>query len=160
MLRLILMRHAKSSWDSAAQSDHERPLNERGRRAAARMGRWLQDGNLMPRLALVSSATRTQETWERMALPVAMQTRSALYEADGHGVLDVIQGAPDEATSLLVLGHQPSMQECANRLLEDGFISDYPTAKITVIGFGALDWRSVSFGTGRLIAEAAPRELA
>lgn len=158
MPRLILMRHAKSSWNNALHSDHERPLNDRGRLAAALMGRWLRQGRLVPDFAFVSSAARTQETWEEMALPAEMRTSAALYEADGEGVLRIVRNAPPVST-LLVLGHQPTMQECANRFLEDGFVSDYPTAKIAVIDFDAPDWAHVGFGAGRLFAEAAPKGL-
>lgn len=158
MPRLILMRHAKSSWNNAHHSDHERPLNKRGRLAASLMGRWLREEKLLPDLAFVSSAIRTQETWEEMALPGEMQTKAALYEADCATALQIIQSA-GAAKTLLILGHQPTMQELANRLLEDDFVADYPTAKITVIDFDAPDWASVNFGAGRLAAEAAPKDL-
>ncbi|MEX2519315.1 MAG: histidine phosphatase family protein [Paracoccaceae bacterium] len=157
-LRLILMRHAKSAWDDPSLRDHDRRLNERGRLAAALMGAWLRDAGLTPDFALVSSAARTQETWALMGLEAPMETRPALYEADAATILSVIRGAPGGGT-LMILGHQPGMQDAANRLLSDEMIAEYPTAKAAVIGFDAAGWAGVGFSAGRLIAAQAPKAL-
>lgn len=157
-LRLILMRHAKSSWSDSSACDHDRILNQRGRRAAALMGAWAREAGLTPDLALVSSAARTQETWALMGHETPMETRPALYEADAAAILSVIRSAPGGG-ALLILGHQPGMQETANGLLRDEFIAEFPTAKAVVIGFDAPDWAGVGFSSGRLIAAQVPIDL-
>lgn len=158
MRRLILMRHAKSDWARGVQ-DHARPLNERGRRAAPLMGRYIMDEGLTPDLALVSSAARTQETWRLSGIDAAMETQGALYHAGAGGLLAAARSAPDDARTLLILTHQPGVQEAANRLLPASTIDEYPTAKIAVIEFDAACWADIGFGSGRLEREMAPRLL-
>lgn len=157
-LTLILMRHAKSDW-AAGLRDHERPLNDRGRRAAPLMAAWLRDGGFAPARALVSSAVRTQETWERMGLDAPSETRPGLYEAEGEAILAEIAATVGAPAPLLVLGHNPGMQEAANRLLAEGDLPDFPTAQCAVFGFGIEDWAALRFGSGRLLSVAWPKGL-
>ncbi len=157
-LRLILLRHAKSDWH-AGLSDHDRPLNRRGRLAAPLMGAWLREEGLTPALALVSSAARTQETWERLGLAAPKETRPALYEAEAETIMEEItltEGAP---SPLLLVGHNPGIGEAANLLLADGVIGDFPTAQAAVIGFEAGAWADLRPGAGRLLALAQPKAL-
>ncbi|MEM7546081.1 MAG: histidine phosphatase family protein [Pseudomonadota bacterium] len=158
-LRLILMRHAKSSWDQPGLRDHDRVLNQRGHLAAPLMGAYLRDMSLMPDLAYLSSAARVQETWALMALGSAAETVPNIYSAVAADLLRIIQRAPKTARTLMVLGHQPTMQELANQLLPEWVIDDYPTAKLSVIDFEATDWGAVQFGSGSLITEASPKTL-
>ncbi len=158
-LRLILMRHAKSAWDQPGLRDHDRKLNQRGRLAAPLMAGYLRDAGLVPDLAYVSTAVRTQETWALMALDSVMETKPEIYDAIPDDILALVEGAPDTATTLLLLGHQPTMQETANRFLSQWEIDDYPTGKLVVIGFEASSWADVDFGTGSLLSEAAPKTL-
>lgn len=100
-LRLILLRHAKSDW-AAGLDDHDRPLNRRGRLAAALMGAWAREETLIPALALISSAVRTRETWARMGLEAPAETRPALYEAEAETILEEInltEGAASPSSS-------------------------------------------------------------
>lgn len=159
MKKLILMRHAKSGWDDPTLDDHDRPLNQRGRLAATLMGAFLKDTNLVPDSALVSSATRTQETWSRMALERPSQVKPDLYLAGPLAIIGAAQSADDTADTLLVLGHQPGMEDAANRFCCDGALDGYPTAKITLIGFDVQKWSDLTFGSGRLLREAAPKAL-
>ncbi len=157
-LTLILMRHAKSDWH-AGLKDHDRPLNARGRLAAPLMGAWLSEQGRLPALALVSSAARTQETWGRMGLDAPMETRKALYEAEAETIREEIALTEGAASPLLVLGHNPGMQEAANRLLADGVIADFPTAQCAVLEFDIAAWEALRFSTGRLVALATPKGL-
>ncbi|MFN3259611.1 MAG: SixA phosphatase family protein [Pikeienuella sp.] len=157
-LRLILLRHAKSDWH-AGLSDHERPLNRRGRLAAPLMGAWLREEGLTPALALVSSATRTQETWERLGLAAPMETRPAIYEAEAETILEELNLTGGAASPLLLVGHNPGIGDAANRLLSDDVIGDFPTAQAAVIGFEAAVWADVRPGCGRLLALAQPKGL-
>ena len=121
MRRLILMRHAKSSWADPGQRDLDRPLNKRGRRAAALIGGWLKKKGYRPDQALVSSARRTQETWAGVvaeAGPAETRYLPELYHAGPESMLEIVQRAPDVGC-LLVLGHQPGIGAFAARLLAD-----------------------------------------
>lgn len=156
---LILMRHAKSAWDQPGLSDHDRKLNMRGRLAASLMGAYLRDRNLAPDFAYVSSAARAQETWAEMDMSGPMETRPELYLAGPAKILAVARAAPDDAERVLILAHQPGMQETANMLLPDWAVDEYPTGKLTVIEFDAPRWDDVAFRGGRLAGEAAPKTL-
>lgn len=158
-LRLVLMRHAKSAWDQPGVRDHDRQLNERGRLAAQLMGAFLREATLGPDFAYVSSAARTQETWERMGLQIRSETLPSLYHANAGDILRIVQGAPSDTKTLLILGHQPTMQEAANRLLRRWEIDEYPTAKLAVISFDASSWAEITLGAGTLLREASPKSL-
>ncbi len=159
MKRLILMRHAKSDWSHPGLSDHDRPLNQRGVKAAPAMGAWLIAEGHAPDLALVSSAARTQETFRLSCLNCPAVTESTLYNARAEAILKAIQGADEAARTLIVVGHQPGMQETANRLLPEWEVDEYPTAKAAILEFAAPTWFEVSWGDGRLVAEMAPKLL-
>lgn len=159
MKRLILMRHAKSDWNHPNLSDHDRPLNKRGRRAAPLMGQWLQDQGYAPDFALVSSAVRTQETFALTGLGCASRTEARLYNAASETILQAIQGGDEAAATMIVIAHQPGMQDTANRLLPEWEIDEYPTGKVTILDFDAPTWLEVTWGDTRLVAEMAPRLL-
>lgn len=171
MLELLLLRHAKSAWDDAALEDHERPLNARGRRAAALMGAYLAESGLVPDRALVSSAARTRETWKRMAKawtgarPPA-EVLDDLYLAAPAVILACVRRVSGRPARLLVLGHNPGLERLAARLA--GADSDavavaalrdkYPTGGLAWLQFAAEDWADI--GEGRLIRFVVPRDLA
>lgn len=159
MKRLILMRHAKSGWDDPTLDDHDRPLNQRGRLAATLMGAYLSDANLIPDRALISSAARTQETWARMALDRPSDIKPDLYLAGPLAIITAAQEADDAASTLLILGHQPGMEDAANRFCTDATLDGYPTAKITAVGFDVTSWADIQFNTGSLLHEATPKAL-
>lgn len=159
MKRLILMRHAKSDWNHPGLTDHDRPLNKRGRAAAPAMGAWLTAQGFAPDLALVSSAERAQETFRLSTLTCPHQTESALYNANAGAILKVIQRADEAANTVIVIAHQPGMQEAANRLLPEWVVDEYPTAKAAILIFEARTWFEVTWGDGRLVAEMAPKLL-
>jgi len=118
--RLIVMRHAKSSWTSGAPSDHQRPLNKRGRRAAPLVGARLRDLGWIPDLVIASDSQRTRETWQRMqeAFPHSIEARysNAFY----HGGLSAIVSACSQlkagVSTLLVLGHNPGWEDAVEAL--------------------------------------------
>lgn len=163
MRRLILMRHAKSSWAEAGQRDHDRPLNGRGRRDAAAMGTWLAAQGWTPDAALVSTAARTQETWALLGFgEIAMTPPADLYHAAPEAMLAALRGAPD-AETVLMLGHMPGIAATARMLLaappDDAEFAKYPTTATSVIEFGVEGWREVRWGSGRLAAFTTPRGL-
>jgi phosphohistidine phosphatase len=171
MRRLILFRHAKSSWDDPALDDHDRPLAPRGLAAAPRMGAWLAERGYAPDAVLTSTSARTLQTWDlaRQALadPPDPVVTSRLYHADPATMLEVLRRAPAAAATVAIIGHQPGISGFA-RKLSDGraapscarAFKHFPTAAIAVLDFDAPDWASVDWGTGRFHAFATPRELA
>jgi phosphohistidine phosphatase len=167
--RLLLLRHAKSSWADPGTRDHERPLNERGRAAADRMGRHLHTAGLVPDLALCSSARRTCETLARLDLPatVGIAVDPDLYLADPDTVLDRIRAVDEAVTTLLVVGHNPTTQELALDLAGGGagdpatvhrIAGKYPTGALTVLTV-TRPWAALAPGTARLDAFVTPRDL-
>src|SRR6185295_10490236 len=111
--RLLLLRHAKSAWPDGV-SDFDRPLAPRGRKAAKRMGAYLRDEQLVPDLALISPARRARETWDRVKPhlgPVSEHSEPRLYEASVDGLLTVVRETEPAVRTLLILGHNPGLEE-------------------------------------------------
>ena len=118
--RLIIMRHAKSAWNTGASSDHERPLNGRGRRDAPHLGRLIAARGFVPQVVVSSDSTRTRETWDGLmeSMPPALEPRftSMLYLSGLAEIRDEIGGLADEVTSALLLGHNPGFSLAASWL--------------------------------------------
>ena len=172
MRRLILMRHAKSSWSDPLQHDAARPLNERGRKAAPLMGRWMRAQGLVPDLALISTARRTLETWELAAAEMtegrapAHASTEAIYNAGAERLLALVHDAPEEAETLMLVGHEPGVPGllrllCGMEVCEGGMraFGKYPTGSTAVLEFDAARWRDVAGGTGRFTHYAQPRDF-
>jgi len=165
-LRLILTRHAKSSWQAALASDHERPLNGRGGRSATAIGRWLADHGHMPDLVLSSDAARTRETWalinEQLPGDAPARWLPELYRAGPQEVLDTLRSCQN-AQVVMLLGHNPAIGGAADMLLGTtpaaSSFQMYPTGATTVIVFGQNDWAGIDWGTGELIDFVVPRDL-
>ncbi|MGO4123679.1 histidine phosphatase family protein [Inquilinus sp. YAF38] len=167
MKTLILLRHAKSDWADPALADHDRPLAERGRDAAPKMGAWLKTHGPKPDLVLCSTATRARQTLALAleALGAAPETRfdRGLYLAGGAGVLARLRQAPDEAATVLLVGHNPDLEQLARRLATTGdkaalarLAEKYPTAGLAVIELPVERWAEAGPG-GRLVAFETPR---
>ncbi|CAD7023342.1 histidine phosphatase family protein [Pseudorhizobium halotolerans] len=160
--RLLLLRHAKSAWPDAV-ADHERPLAERGEKAAPAMGNYMAREHLIPDLALVSDARRTRQTWElvqrRLPAEVATRIDPTIYEAPAGRLLDTIRALGDSAATLLLIGHNPGLQDLALMLTGDALAAKYPTAALAVIDFPVADWRQVGPGSGLLTRFVTPRSL-
>lgn len=160
-LRLILMRHAKSSWDDPRQDDHSRPLNGRGRRSAEALGAWLKAKGYLPDVALSSDAERTRETFERLGLDCPVRFTPALYLADTGTMLERLRQA--EGRCVLMIGHNPGIGAFAARLVARApahpRFDDYPTGATLVADFAADDWADVGYGTGTAVEFVVPRAL-
>jgi len=168
MLRLLLLRHAKAAWP-AGVSDLERPLAKRGQGAAVLMGQYLKDEGLMPDLALVSPARRTQETWD-LVRPIIGEVETRLdgriYEAPVGRLLTVLQEVEPEARTVLMIGHNPGFEDLAKLLIGEGDMDGilrlgqkYPTAALAVIDFAQASWREVQRRAGRLERFMTPKSL-
>ncbi len=158
---LILIRHCKSDW-SANQSDHARPLNPRGRRAAPRLGAFLMGEALIPDQVFCSDALRTRETWAGIAaeLPGNPPTTvdRALYLAEPAAILSTLRTSTGEIVA--VIGHNPGIGELASQLAEtpahDERFGMYPTGATTVLRVSQ-PWAELS--TGILTHFTTPRDL-
>lgn len=164
-LRLILTRHAKSSWDDPRLADHERPLNARGIGAADDLGRWLASRGYVPGEVFCSDAVRTRQTWEGMAphLPGAPQAvlKPALYHAGAEVMFAVLHHAT--AQTVLMLGHNPGIAEFAARLVAQApanpDFARYPTGATLVADFEAETWAEAELHTASVRDFVIPREL-
>ena len=159
---LILMRHAKSAWENAGQRDHDRPLNARGRSAARALGRWLKARGILPDEILCSSAQRTQETCALLDLSTPPTLLKALYLAEPHEMLAVLQGATGK--TVLMLAHNPGIAEFAGDIVtvppEHERFSDYPTGATLLARFDIAGWGDLRPGTGQVEDFVIPRDLA
>ncbi|MGY6554287.1 MAG: SixA phosphatase family protein [Wenzhouxiangella sp.] len=170
MKRLLLFRHAKSSWSRNGLADHDRPLSGRGRRAAPAMGRTLAALGLVPARVLCSTSQRTRQTLQLAAedWSPAPQTEylAALYHAGPATLEALVRRHGAGAETLMLVGHQPGMQEFALDLIRDGeraararLETKFPTAALAVIEFPIDDWHGLEAGTGRLMRYVRPRDL-
>ncbi|MFD2051605.1 SixA phosphatase family protein [Mesorhizobium calcicola] len=169
MRQLLLLRHAKSSWGDPGLADFDRPLAGRGLKAARLMGRELAARDWLPDLALVSAALRSRDTWRLVAAELPAHPRvafaNALYDASAADILSQIRQASASGGSLLVVGHNPGLEDLANQLaapeseakarkrLEEKF----PTAALARFVFEG-DWSGLS--SARLTHCLWPRDLA
>jgi phosphohistidine phosphatase len=158
---LLLLRHAKSDWDSGPGGDHDRPLSGRGRKAAARMGRFLAAAELVPDLCLTSSAVRAADTLARAARHggwehVPREERRSLYGAGPADVVGLLSSLPDEIHRILLVGHEPGWSETV-RLLTGGSSVRMATGTLARIDFEVDRWVDCRAGGGRLSALVTPR---
>jgi phosphohistidine phosphatase len=168
MHRLILLRHGKSSWPDGTR-DLDRPLARRGREASPRVGAYLASEQLIPDLALVSPARRTQETWalvEPHVGDVAVRTEPRIYEAPAERLLEVVRESDADTATLLMVGHNPGLADLLRLLVSDGdplaytkAMKKYPTAGLAVIDFATATWRELSPRSGRLDRFVTPKSL-
>ena len=163
MLRLILMRHAKSDWSHASLSDHDRPLNKRGLESAAALGNWMRDKGYLPDQVLCSTAARTGQTLLGLALDPSPHTQfvQALYHAEAPTMLNALHAATDPC--VLMLAHNPGICEMAHRLVDDPPLHDrfhdYPTGATLVCEFDTDSWAGVEWFQGTVVDFVIPREL-
>jgi phosphohistidine phosphatase len=163
---LVLMRHAKA--ESSAPSDLERRLTDRGHGDAADAGTWLAKQDIVPDYVLVSAAARTQQTWEDVALAAGWDLELAesseqLYRAGTEEALEMLRETDDGVTTLLVIGHNPTIGQLA-AFLDDGSSDDneldladgYPTATVTVFDYDG-DWTELDEAEGTLRASHVGR---
>ena len=165
MKRLILTRHAKSAWDDPLTPDHDRPLNDRGKAAAADLGQWLASRGYVPQKVLCSAAVRPPPTWAGIApaLPVApvLELKSALYHAGPDVMLAVLRHA--QADCVMMIGHNPGIAEFGARLVAHPPMNEafarYPTGATLVVEFMVDSWEQADFGLGATVDFIVPREI-
>lgn len=169
MKSLTLLRHAKSGWDDPVSRDFDRPLNPRGRKAARTVGREMKAQGLAFDLVLASPARRVIETIEEVAAaygPIRPDYDQRLYLASTATLLEIVRATPEEVGRLLVVGHNPGLEELAlglSRRDEAGLRVEievkYPTGTVAEIGLPVERWTEVKAGMGRIARFIRPRDL-
>ena len=168
----MLLRHAKAG--RGEPDDHKRALIERGRSDAARIGRFMHDDVYLPDVVLCSTSVRTKDTVKHL-LPAlgfkpAVHYLSELYLAEPELIVSLVRRTPDEAGSLMIVGHNPGIAECAVRLARvpadrkvrkryDAMEEKFSTGALAVIDFEVRKWSDVAPGEGELDAFVRPKDL-
>ncbi|WP_375691612.1 histidine phosphatase family protein [Pseudooceanicola sp. LIPI14-2-Ac024] len=159
--RLILIRHAKSSWSDPLLDDHDRPLNPRGGRSADAIGDWLRKNAYIPDQILCSTATRTRETCDRLAVDAPVTHLPELYHAGPDVMLAALRRA--EGACVAMIGHNPGIGAFASMLVRGtpahARFADYPTGATLVADFPVDDWADATMHTAAAVAFVVPREL-
>ena len=162
MRTLLILRHAKSSWDNARLSDHDRPLNGRGKADAPRVGQLLRDEELTPDLIVTSSAKRALATAEAAAIASdydnEITVTRALYHAGVEDCLELLADLPGDPQRVMIVGHNPTWEMLVEHLT--GKIEVMPTAAVAQIALPLASWSELDEDTtGKLINVWRPREL-
>ena len=165
--RLYLLRHAKSSWNVHGLADHDRPLAPRGRRAAKAIGGHIREHGIEPDLILCSTAARARETLERIEPPLderGVRIETGLYGADAGMLLGRLQEIPAAVGSVMVIGHNPGLEQLALALVRPGpavraLEVKFPTGALATLAFQGSGWDVLGRGTAELIDFIRPRDL-
>ena len=171
MKLLGLFRHAKSDWQDPRARDFDRPLNARGREGAAVMGRHIHDHGLRWDRIISSPAIRCAETIEiacqAAGRPVAVQWDRRIYLASSATLLDLLRAQDDSATAVLMVGHNPGLEDLIFDLVPDDGTSPlrdvvevkFPTSSYAVLELDTASWADLKERTGRLVHLTRPRDL-
>lgn len=174
MLRLWLLRHAKSAWDDPALDDLARPLSPRGKKACRALARHLRERGMRPDLVLCSPATRTRQTWERIAKrlndgsaeAIAVRFDTGLYLADARHLLGTLRTAPASCRDLMLVGHNPGLEDLAAQLAGSGagdglerLATKYPTGALAELAFPVKRWADLAPRGGFLASFITPAQL-
>lgn len=162
MKTILLLRHGKSDWDADYVGDHERPLAKRGQKGARKIGRFITTARIVPDRALTSSAVRARETLATAAEAGGWtgpaRVTDALYEATAEEVLREIRKEPDDADTLIVVGHEPTWSTLVSQLIGGGRI-EMKTAAVARVDVEVESWADVAPGRGALAFLLPPRAL-
>jgi len=169
--KLTLLRHAKSGWDDPVARDFDRPLNAKGKRAAHRVGEYLRDHHLDFDHVVASPAVRVVETIENLVAGSGETMTPAwdkrVYLASAVSLLDVVHEADDRYDSLLLVGHNPGLEDLVLMMVpdrtgdeaRDQIEEKFPTASIAEISFPVEHWEDVQPNSGTLSLFIRPRDL-
>lgn len=160
---LILVRHAKSSWEDPAFRDHERPLLRTGVERTNRVARYLTDEGVSPDLIIASHAVRAYETAKILADKLGyphheIQIESNIYYHDAGGLMDLTLALPDAKHVVMLVGHNPAMTQYANMFLDEKL--DYlPTTGVVSVSFDAGQWFQVPMAARQVNFYVTPKML-
>ena len=166
--QLLVLRHAKSAWDTDARTDFERPLAKRGRKDAKRMGCWMGGQGLKPDYVLSSPAQRAKETVLAVCAELGLDTETIhwqprIYLADLDTLLEVLGECPRKARKVLLVGHNPGVEELVAYLGGEGVVTPpdgklMPTAALARLDMPK-DWSRPGPGVARLLELTRPKEI-
>ncbi len=164
MKTLILLRHAKSSWDYPELSDAERPLNKRGRRDAPKMGKWFKKNCNTPELIITSHSVRTLATISKFGAELGLKgkdyhTEPKLYHATPSGIWDITKSISDEVNSALLVGHNPGFTEFVNQLCPSQAIDNIPTCGIFGVKLHCSTWQEAQEAKAEFMFFQYPKNL-
>ena len=170
MKTLYLLRHAKSSWDDPSLRDFDRPLAPRGRLAAPAVARHMQEQGYLPQVVLSSASRRTRETWSLVSSVLGgdpeVRFQRSLYMADAADMLMEIHVQTNATERLLMIGHNPSMEELAVYLAGSGdadalrsMTRKFPTAALAVLEHRGDRWSELTRGSCHLVEFVRPKDL-
>ena len=169
MKKIILLRHAKSSWNHPGLSDHDRPLNKRGRAAAPVIGNWLSCKGHVPDVILCSPSVRTQETVRRLEMTSdrqpALELQDSLYHASQDALLHALRGLSDTYQSAMIVGHQPGLSTFAGMLAECAeahcvqAYQHFPTAAAAIFEADVSGWSALAYCSAWFRDFVKPRDL-
>ena len=162
MKTLLILRHAKSSWKDMSLTDHDRPLKKRGKRDAPRMGRLLREEGLVPDLILSSTAKRALETAVLVADASGYEgdidVRREFYPGYPDAYIDALRETADEYQIMMVVGHNPGLEELLELLTEAGEF--LPTAALAQVALPVQSWYELNYETsGEMVNFWRPREF-
>jgi phosphohistidine phosphatase len=168
--QLLLLRHAKSSWDDPLIEDFDRPLAKRGRSAARRIADWLTKNRIRPTLVLSSPAARTRQTLDLIGDAIGPAAKivhdKRLYLAESGDLLDRIREVDDHVGCLMLVGHNPGMQDLAVVLAASAgkrerarLAEKFPTASVAWFSVDATSWAKIDPSTTSLIEFLRPADL-
>lgn len=162
MKTLFILRHAKSSWSEPELSDFDRPLNERGLKAAPIMGELMKENAFQPSIVLSSPAARAKATAELVkeagSLEAEIRYDEGIYGASPSRLVETVSGLDDDHSSTMLVGHNPGIEGFIRYLT--GQIEPMPTAALAVIELRIDKWRDLNAGSGDLRSIFRPKELA
>ena len=174
MKRLLLLRHAKAERDVPGIDDETRALAPRGRQDAARIGQFLREETYVADLVLCSTALRTRQTLElllpELGVRPAVQYLAELYLARRDTMLSIIRQARESAGSLMIVGHNPGLADCAHALAREpddrkmrkrflAMAERFSTGSLAVLDFEIAQWHGVEAGSGELELFVRPKDL-
>ena len=166
---LLILRHAKSAWDTDAPSDYERPLAKRGRKAAPRVGRFLNQQGLIPDFVISSPAIRARQTVIAVCGEMDLDADRITWDERIYGawtstLLEVLRQSPEQARRVMIAGHNPGLEMllpelCDEqvRIADDGKLM--PTAAVAQLEITS-PWSDLNRGSGRLLSLTRARSLA
>jgi phosphohistidine phosphatase len=159
---LLLLRHAKSSWELAGLPDHDRPLNNRGKRDAPRMGKVLLEEGIVPEIIVSSSAKRAHSTAKKVAKSSHYKgeviVEPSLYKGGHMEYLNVLKRQPDRARTVLMVGHNPDIEQVLETLTRKEIIM--PTCSLAAINLPVERWMNLTNSTKAELRKIwRPKEL-
>jgi phosphohistidine phosphatase len=161
MKTLLLLRHAKSSWDEPSLRDFDRPLAPRGKRDAPRIGKALSERGPLPDLAISSPAARTRATIKAVMasarLEAELQVEECVYGASSAELIKLIRRLPGEKACVMIVGHNPGLEDLVARLTAE--TERMPTAALACVEFQIDRWKDIEDGEGKLVWLLTPKQL-